>query len=158
MDRQRQALERSKAMSMTGLDIFDNTIQKTNLWLKDMMEELGWEDRHKVYQGLRVTLHALRDRLTVEEAVQLAAQLPLLVRGVYYEGWRPTGKPHKERHLEEFLAPIWAHFRNDPRVDPEAVARAVFKVLAASITAGELEDIQHMLPKELNTLWPTGVR
>jgi uncharacterized protein (DUF2267 family) len=142
---------------MAGLDIFDSTIQKTNRWLKDMLEELGWEDRHKAYQGLRVTLQALRDRLTVDEAVQLAAQLPLLVRGVYYEGWEPAGKPHKERHLEEFLAPIRAHFRNDPRVDAVAVARAVFKVLAASITAGELEDIQRMLPKELNTLWPAGV-
>jgi uncharacterized protein (DUF2267 family) len=100
----------------------------------------------------------LRDRLTVEEGVQLAAQLPLLVRGAYYEGWKPTGKPHKVRHVEEFLMPIRAHFRNDPRVDAEAVARAVFKVLATAITAGELEDIQHILPKELNTLWPADVR
>jgi uncharacterized protein (DUF2267 family) len=143
---------------MTGLDVFDTTIQKTNLWLKEMMDELGWDDRHKVYQGLRATLHALRDRLTPEEAVQLGAQLPLLVRGVYYEGWTPVGKPHKERHLAAFLAPIQAHFRNDPRVDAEAVARAVFKVLDEHITAGEMEDIRHVLPKELNTLWPVGTR
>jgi uncharacterized protein (DUF2267 family) len=143
-------------MSMTGLDIFDNTLQKTNLWLKDLMEELGWEDRHKAYQGFRVTLHALRDRLTVAEAVQLGAQLPLLVRGMYYEGWTPTKKPHKVRHLQDFLAPVTAHFRNDPDVDAEMVARAVFKVLAANVTAGEIKDVQHVLPEELNALWPTG--
>lgn len=137
----------------TGLDVFDSTIQKTNLWLKDLMQELGWEDRHKAYQGLRVTLQTLRDRLTVEEAAQFGAQLPLLLRGTFYEGWDP-GHPHKERHIAAFLAPIQAHFHNDPRVEAEEVARAVFRVLANYITAGEIEDIRQALPRELNALWP----
>jgi uncharacterized protein (DUF2267 family) len=142
----------------TGLDVFDTTIQKTNLWLKDLMWELGWEDRHQAYEGLRITLQTLRDRLTVEEAAQLSAQLPLLLRGTFYEGWNPTGHPTKERHLEAFLAPIRAHFRNDPRVDGEEVARAVFKLLANYISAGEMQDIQQALPKELHALWPTSTR
>ena len=142
----------------TGLDVFDTTIQKTNLWLKDLMSELGWEDRHQAYEGLRVTLQTLRDHLTLEEAAQLGAQLPLLLRGTFYERWNPTGRPTKERHLEAFLAPIRAHFRNDPRVDGEEVARAVFRVLANYISAGEIEDIRHALPRQLNTLWPTDVR
>ena len=142
----------------TGLDVFDTTIQKTNIWLKDMMEALGWDDRHKAWEGLRATLHALRDRLTVDEAVHLGAQLPLLVRGAYYDGWRPSEAPHKVRHLEDFLAPVWTQFRNDPRVDAEEVARAVFKVLADYITAGEIEDIRQVLPRELNTLWPMSVQ
>jgi uncharacterized protein (DUF2267 family) len=142
----------------TGLDVFDTTIQKTNLWLKDLMWELGWEDRHQAYEGLRVTLQALRDRLTIEEAAQLGAQLPLLLRGTYYEGWRPTGHPTKERHVEAFLSPIRAHFRNDPRIEAEEVARAVFKLLATYISTGEIQDIQHVLPKELQDLWPASTR
>jgi uncharacterized protein (DUF2267 family) len=138
----------------TGLDVFDSTVQKTNLWLKEIMETLQWDDRHKAYEGLRATLHALRDRLTTDEIAHLGAQLPLLVRGVYYEGWDPTSVPHKERHKEAFLAPIRQQFARDPRVDAEQVARAVFQVLAHAISAGELADIQHMLPKELNELWP----
>lgn len=141
----------------TGLDVFDTTVQKTNGWLKDIMEELGWEDRHRAYEALRITLHALRDRLTVDEAVHLGAQLPLLVRGAYYEGWTPHDKPYKTRHVDEFLAPLQAYFRHDPRVRVEAVARAVFKVLAQAISAGEMEDIQCVMPKELNTLWPEKV-
>ena len=70
----------------TGLDVFDRTVQAANLWLKELMDALGWDDRHKAYQGLRTTLHALRDRLTLEEMAQLGAQVPLLIRGVYYEG------------------------------------------------------------------------
>jgi uncharacterized protein (DUF2267 family) len=142
----------------TGLDIFDSTIQKSNLWLKDLMWELGWDDRHKAYQGLRITLQTLRDRLTIEEVAQLGAQLPLLLRGTYYEGWDPTGLPTKERHLTAFLAPIRAHFRHDSCVDGEAVARAVFRVLANYISAGEIQDILHALPKELQALWPASTR
>jgi uncharacterized protein (DUF2267 family) len=138
----------------TGLDVFDTTLQKTNLWLRDIMDALGWDDRHKAWEGLRATLHALRDRLAMEEAVHLGAQLPLLIRGAYYDGWRPAETPHKERHLEAFLAPLRRQFRNDPRVEAEEVARAVFKVLADYITAGEIDDIRHVLPKELNALWP----
>jgi uncharacterized protein (DUF2267 family) len=142
----------------TGLDIFDSTIQKSNLWLKDLMWDLGWEDRHKAYQGLRITLQTLRDRLTIEEMAQLGAQLPLLLRGTYYEGWNPTGHPTKERHLAAFLAPIRAHFARDPGVDGEEVARAVFKLLATYISAGEIHDVLQALPRELQDLWPTSTR
>jgi uncharacterized protein (DUF2267 family) len=133
--------------------VFDATLQKTNIWLKDIMQELGWEDRHKAYVSLRTTLHALRDRLTLEETAQFGAQLPMLIRGLYYEGWTPTGKPDKVRHKADFLAPIRAHFQDDWDVDPEEVARAVLHVITTHVSAGEIEDIKLLLPKELKELW-----
>jgi uncharacterized protein (DUF2267 family) len=136
-------------MSVTGLAVFDSTIHKTNIWLKDLMQALGWQDRHKAYKALRITIHALRDRLTVEETAQFAAQLPLLIRGLYYEGWDPTGKPLKERHREQFLAHIEQEFIGDDRVDPEQVARAVFSVLVMHVSEGEIEDIKHILPTQI---------
>jgi uncharacterized protein (DUF2267 family) len=109
---------------------------------------------YRAYHALRAVLHALRDRLTVEQAAALAAQLPMLVRGFYYEGWHPHGKPVKERHKEEFLAHIADAFRDDPDVDPEQVTRAVFDVLAKHVTAGEIESVKQGLPAELRSLWP----
>jgi uncharacterized protein (DUF2267 family) len=141
-------------MSATGLDVFDRTIHKTNTWLNDLMGMLGTQDRHKAYIILRATLHALRDRLTVEEAAQLAAQLPMLIRGFYYEGWDPTGKPVRERHKEQFLARIRQELRDDDTIDPEQVARAVFRLLANRVTEGEIEDVEHVLPAEIRNLWP----
>ena len=91
-------------MSATGLDVFDTTLQKTHLGLNDLMEVLVCPDRHRAYRALRATLHALRDRLTVDEVAQLGAQLPMLIRGFYYEGWDPSGKPLRERHRAQFLA------------------------------------------------------
>lgn len=141
-------------MSATGLDVFDTTLQRTNSWLKDLMLVLRWQDRHKAYQALRATLHALRDRLTVEETAHLGAQLPMLIRGFYYEGWDPTGKPVKERHRDQFLDRIRQHFRDDEHVDAELVAAAVFILLASRVTEGEIEDVMQVLPSEIRDLWP----
>lgn len=145
-------------MSSSGLEVFDRTIQTSHIWLKGMMEELGWEDRHKAFQGLRVTLHALRDRLPVEAATHLGAQMPILIGGFYYENWKPANKPLKERHKEEFLSHIRDYFRtSDPNIDAEQIVRAAFKVLSKQITKGEIEKIKHMMPDELRELWPESI-
>src|SRR5262249_25425879 len=106
------------ALNKTGRkrsrDIFSNTIQKTDVWLNDLMSELDWEDRpHKTYMALRTVLRALRDRLPVEEGIQLGAQLPMLIRGFYYESWNLKDKPHKERCKEDFLDDVKKAFKND---------------------------------------------
>jgi uncharacterized protein (DUF2267 family) len=145
-------------MSATGLEVFDTTLQKTNSWLHDLMQALGWLDRHKAYTALRATLHALRDRLSVEEVAQLGAQLPMLIRGFYYEGWDPTGKPLRIRQKEQFLARIELELQGDERFDDlvpvERIARAVFMLLAQRISAGEIENIKHVMPAEIRELWP----
>ncbi len=140
-------------MSFTGLDVFDSTLQKSNLWLRELMDDLHWEDRHRAYLALRSTLHILRDRLTPEEAVQLGAQLPMLIRGVYYDGWKITERPYKIRDKGEFLAMVHREFMNDPSIDPEQVVRAVFTLLSRKISEGEIQDIMHIMPKELQDLW-----
>ncbi len=140
-------------MTQTSLAAFDSTLQTTNIWLNDVLERLGWQDHHRAYHALRAVLHALRDRLPVDQAAALAAQLPMLVRGFYYEGWHPHGKPVKERHKEEFLAHVAADFRDDPDVDPERVARAVFQVLSKHVTGGEIEGVKRSLPTEIRSLW-----
>ena len=129
---------------------------RSNAWLKELMEELDWQDRHRAYRALRAVLHALRDRLTVEETADLGAQLPMLIRGLYYEGWTPSGKPVKERKREDFLAHIEAAFRDDPAIFPEAVAGAVFKVLQRHVSAGEIGDVKQILPVQIRALWPEG--
>lgn len=151
----RYQLVGAKPRRRTSANLFDGTLQKTQIWLNDIMEELDWEDKpEKAYFALRTVLHALRDRLTVEEAVQLGAQLPMLVRGFYYEGWTLKNKPHKERHKEEFLAHIKDAFKGDVTVRPESIARAVFRVLELHTSDGEIAEVKNLLPKALHELWP----
>jgi uncharacterized protein (DUF2267 family) len=147
---------RSAPRRKSNSDVFDGTLQKTHVWLNDVMKELNWQEHpNKAYLALRTVLHTLRDRLTIEEAVQLGAQLPMLVRGFYYEGWTLKGKPGKERHKEDFLAPIKEAFKEDFTSRPESIARAVFKTLARHTSDGEIDDVKHSLPKALRELWPS---
>src|SRR5512132_2006261 len=90
-------------MSTAHLDLLDRNVEQTNVWLKDIAEACGVEDRREAYRILRAFLHALRDRNTVDEAAQLAAQLPDLVREIYYEGWDPSGTPEKYHETDAFL-------------------------------------------------------
>lgn len=142
-------------MPVTSLDTFDTTIHKTNAWLNELRQELGWDDRHAAYLALRATLHALRDRITVEEVAQLGAQLPMLVRGFYYEGWDPTARPLKQTR-QQFLDRIGEQFKGE-NVDPEAIAGAVFAVLEHRIAEGEIQDVMQVLPLDLRNLWPARV-
>jgi uncharacterized protein (DUF2267 family) len=139
-------------MSQTTLAAFTSTLQTTNTWLKELMEELGWIDRRRACHALRAVLHALRDRLPVGQAAALGAQLPLLVRGLYYEGWHPAGKPLK-RHREAFLGHVAEGLWGGPPADPEAVARAAFRVLSRHVSGGEVESVKHSLPADLRPLW-----
>ena len=141
-------------MTARDLDGIDSTVQQTNEWLKAIGEELGWEDRRRAYRALRDTLHALRDYLVVDESAQLAAQLPLLVRGVYYESWDTSNVPVADRGRQDFLGRVAGAFeRADPEVDPERVARAVLRVLGSRISAGEADEARRLLPKEVQALW-----
>jgi uncharacterized protein (DUF2267 family) len=155
----RYRLTRRGLQPTHAADVFDGTIQKSRVWLNEVMNELDWHDQpHKAYLALRSVLHALRDRLTREEAVQLGAQLPMLIRGLYYEGWTLRGKPHKERHEEVFYDHIKKAFKQDASVNAAQVVRAVFRVLVRHTSAGEIEDVKHILPKALQDLWPAAMR
>ena len=133
-------------MSASRLPIFDETVQLTNLWLNELMEAVDWDDKQRAYRLLRATLHALRDRLSAQAAVHLGAQLPMLVRGFYYDGWHMRDTILKERTKGEFLSHIEAAFEQDSNVDTEELVREVFKLLARRISSGEIADVKAMLP------------
>lgn len=144
-------------MSQASLRAFESTLQTTHIWLNDILERLGWgQDQQRAYHALRAVLHALRDRLSVDQAAALGAQLPMLIRGIYYEGWHPAGKPIKERKKEDFLAHIGADFREDAGVNTEEIARSVFQVIAKHVSPGEIKHVKISLPTEIRSLWSEG--
>ncbi len=140
-------------MSATGLDAFDRTIQTTTAWLNEISDELG-PDRAAAWQALGAVLHALRDRLPLDQTVHLAAQLPLLVRGLYYEQWHPAGKPEKFRSREEFIARVAEGLKHVHRVGADDATRAVLATLNHYLDPGECQKVLQALPQDVRMLWP----
>ena len=141
-------------MSAVGLEALDHTVQVTHVWINDLDERLGWENKPRAYRLLKAVLHALRDWLQINESAHFAAQLPELLRGVYYEQWRPAIVPVKKRSKADFLARVEESFKADPIDNPAQAVLAVFQLLSKKITRGEIEKVRHALPEELRDLWP----
>jgi uncharacterized protein (DUF2267 family) len=141
-------------MSRTGLEVFDRTLQETNHYLKIVMEELKTDDRKLSFAAMRATLHALRDRIGPANAVHLGAQLPMLLRGAYYEGWRLSESASRERHVEDFLFHVELNLPRNCQVGAEEAARASFIALAGCLDGGEIEKVNRLLPAEIRSLWP----
>lgn len=134
-------------------DPFETTLQKTNLWLGEINRRMGWDDRQRAWSALRAVLHVLRDRLSVDEAVGLGAQLPLLVRGAYYEGWHPSGKPDRIRKREDFVDRVASELRRQDGADVDEVTNVVLDVIGEHISPGEAGHLARVLPRQISELW-----
>ena len=133
----------------------DTCVQATQNWINDLMWRLGWHDRERVYKALLSTLHAIRDSLGDREAIYLGAQLPALLRGLYYEGWHPGRRARTgSRARSAFLERIHECVQRDPAIEPEAVASCVMAQLADRLPPAELENAKAATPKLLHSLWP----
>jgi uncharacterized protein (DUF2267 family) len=145
-------------MAETGVSSLDHTIQETNIWLKTTVDQLHLDDRHHAYSALRGVLHALRDRLTPDSAVHLGAQLPTLVRGIYYEGWHMAGKPTREHSVQDFADHVGSTLPPKFPMDALTVTRGVLEVLWEKIDPGESAKVVDQLPVPLRSLWPQAAQ
>ena len=133
-------------MAESGLAVLDRNIDQTNEWLNEIAEITGGS-KQQAYHVLRGGLHALRDRMTVEEGAHLAAQLPHFIRGIFYEGWRPAAVPTKERSLEAFFEKLSGDLPEG--MDAHRAANALFTALKVHCDPGELAHVRDTLPKPL---------
>ena len=139
-------------MSATGLDVFDRTLQTTHTWLNEINEDIG-PDRLVAWRVLGAVIRALRDRLPLDLAAHFGAELPLLVRGTYYDQWHPAGQPEKYRTLYEFLHTIGRNLGAIRPVDPRDAARAVFAVLSRHMNEGQIQKVRKAMPEDVRALW-----
>ena len=141
-------------MSTSGLEVWDKSLQMSNIWLNEICESIG-PDKQIAWKVLSTVLHKLRDRLPVELAAHLGTQLPLIVRGVYYDQYLPARQPMSWRTADEFVDEV-AKWLSDIRpVDPKDAIAVVFKVLTRHIAHGEIEKIRLALPHQIrDPLWP----
>ena len=137
-------------MSFTGVDSLDRSIDKANAWLADIDDGFGTSDRRLAYRVLRAWLHSLRDRLSVEVAAHFAAQLPELLRGLFFDGWNPSRVPQKYDR-DEYLARFAAE-ANVRESDVRKAAGIVTAVARRHMSDGVVNQALERLPATLRDL------
>jgi uncharacterized protein (DUF2267 family) len=140
------------------MNLFQNAVEQPQLWVNQMMAELRTRDARDALHALRAGLQALRDRMTLEEVAQLSAQLPLMIRGLFFEGWDPTGKPLRLRKREEFLSLVRERYAPRHEAAADEIVRAVFHVLERHVSQGEMTDVMATLPEEIVQIVVGGPR
>lgn len=140
-------------MHRKKLDVIDTTVQKTYEWLGDIREELHLADSRTAYHALSAVLHTLRDRLNTDEVAGLGAQMPMLVRGIFYDAWHPANKPLKLRSRDDFLELVRERFGGVAVIQPERLVRAVLAAMERHLSPGAVAKIRATLPKEIRELW-----
>ena len=137
-------------MSNQGLETIDHTVHLTHEWINELAERVGYSSKRSALRLLRTTLHVLRDRLPQNELAQFSAQLPLLVRGIFFEGWQPKTTPKRSEHIGPAIVEAMGdteEFRGEDDV------RFVFDLLNARISRGEIEDARACLPEDIRRYW-----
>jgi len=135
-------------MATTGLEVFDKTLQTTNIWLDEIMEEIG-PDRQLAWHVLGAVLQVLRDRLPLEVAIHLGAQLPLLVRGTYYEQWHLGSHDAPIYRFEDLAEAVADQLGRSRPVNPATAIQAVFRTLARHVDGGQIAKVLAVLPASI---------
>lgn len=139
-------------MSAQGLDVFDKTLQTTHIWLNEIGDQLI-PDRQLSWRVLGVVLRAVRDRLPTDLSAHLGAELPLLIRGAYYDQFRPSAQPADIRDLDAFIERIAAELSDARPVDSRDALRAVLATLSRHIPRGQIEKVMQSLPRDVRDFW-----
>jgi len=141
-------------MSAQGLEVIDHSVHTTHEWINELADRLDWSSRKSALRLLRTTLQHIRDHLSTDELAQFSAQLPLLIRGMLFEGWVPKKTPIKERSASDFIKFIEAHLtKTEEYRGPDDIS-CVFKLLNAKVSVGEVQDVRANLPSAIRALWP----
>lgn len=139
-------------MSATGLENIDRAVHITNGWLAELMRDLAI-DRPTAWRVLGAVLHTLRDRLTAGQAGHLGGQLPLIVRGLFFEQWHARAVTKGMKAQDVFLAHVSERMKAG-HVDARRATQAVFAVLSRH-PKGEITKIIKTLPPALRNLAET---
>lgn len=140
---------------MTRSQMFGPAIDHAYDWIAEIAENLGLSSPEdpRALHALRAGLHAIRARLPLHEVIDLGAQLPVLIRGIYYEGLSSNHQPTKIRTAEQMVDRVRAELGTEQRIQPIDVLRATIHLLVEHISEGEIRDVVSTLPAPIAQLW-----
>lgn len=142
-------------MSNTILPLFDKSLQTTAIWLEEIQSQIG-PDRAFAWRVLSVVLQNLRDHLPLELSAHFGAQLPMIVRGTFYDKFDPTYLPKSTHSADDFLSSVAKGLHGTRGADPKDAVQAVFAVLDRHLSRGQIDKVIRSLPRGIRAMWPAA--
>lgn len=135
------------------VSVFARTAHKSQEWIREMQKELKWVSGDNAYHLLRAVLQSLRDQMSIHEAAHFAAQLPILLRGTFYEGWNPQISELCGDTKDEFLKSVKTKMGplGTPKFELESGVLVALNVIKKHISAGEMKDLTGMVEPSLRS-------
>jgi uncharacterized protein (DUF2267 family) len=140
------------------IEAFESTLRASHEWVAAYAAKLGQTHPPLAFSCLRGALHVLRDRLPTSEIAALASQLPMLLRGAYYEGWQPGHRAARLRTADDLYHEVSRELADGLAAPPRDVMRALFGLLDERVSAGEVQKLRHVLPQPMQEMWSTTER
>jgi len=139
---------------------FDKQYDEATHFVKSVAKRLGTPgDLEHAVRVLKSVFGVLRRRIIPDESLQLISKLPLLVKGIYVDGWNIYEPLSEANTLDEFLIEIKSHSPGRAHLDFSNVELAkkkiiaVFAMLKQFVYGGELADILQDVSREANEAW-----
>lgn len=140
---------------------FEKYAAEGNRLLKQVAERTG-EPRNtaRASRIVRTVLHGVRDAMMPGEAADVMSQLPLVVKGVFADGWKIGPHPkrfHSEQEFIDYLresagGAAARDFGNDQEL--KSLVKEVIGVLEEDYwSEGQVRQIRQVLPEKLRTLF-----
>lgn len=139
---------------------FKNHTETGERIVKEVAIALGFpDDKDLAARLLSAVLHVLRSQLTIEQSFRLMAHFPIILKGIYVDGWKYQEKPFKVKTIGDFVREVihedWPLGKQDISTvaEGENAIFAVFQVIKRRVSENEIEDILLSLPITLRLLW-----
>lgn len=141
-------------MSAVGLGGIDQAVRQAHICINDVKIRSCRDCESRAYRLLRAVLHALRGQPKVNKAANIGAQLPILIRALYYEKWWAAKTLLKKRNVQSFLNRNDTALTPDPIDDTAKAGSAALSLLSKKVSAGEVDDVYKTLPNAIRAMWP----
>ncbi|HYG15052.1 MAG TPA: DUF2267 domain-containing protein [Bacteroidia bacterium] len=134
---------------------FRRYAEESNRFINDVADELGTDDTGMALRVTRAVLHAVRDRITPDDAVQFGQGLPMMLKGIYFDQYDISRTPVVIRSTRRFLEYIQDKNRfaavSDFRYEDGVIRalQAVFTVLENHMSIGQVDHVLNLLPAEV---------
>ncbi len=140
---------------------FDKYANEAKAYVHKLAKDLGHpEEIGRTEIILRAVLHSLRDRITINESLDLLAQLPMFLKAIYVDEWKSIEKPLRLKNIQEFTKHVEEEQAKygETEFSWDKSTQEIVRIVLSSLTGkylseGEVGHLKDQLPESIAKLF-----